>query len=207
MVERQQDVVDRRAIGHDGYSARTREDDTLPYHETARVSMGGWRQHRRRRRQILRVSAPWGRARHYIIRRPHHGPVSRGICTPGRLKCRTALYRPAVPERNSSASRAPAVPDGLMGRSQAVRQRILIPPFGGSIPPAPASQSLDLRLRSILREIPCNLRGFRAYSARLQVSKNRQLWRESPESLQPTPQKFPFLGRLLAEINFEPTER
>src|SRR6516165_12439381 len=28
---------------------------------------------------------------------------------------------------------------GLMGRSQVVRQRILIPPFGGSSPPAPAN--------------------------------------------------------------------
>jgi hypothetical protein len=31
--------------------------------------------------------------------------------------------------------------DGALGRSQVVRQRILIPPFGGSSPPAPATQS------------------------------------------------------------------
>src|ERR1700730_4231945 len=40
----------------------------------------------------------------------------------------------------------------LMGRSQVVRQRILIPPFGGSSPPAPASQSgLHRYLRESLR--------------------------------------------------------
>src|SRR5260221_13679490 len=36
----------------------------------------------------------------------------------------------------------------MVGRSQAVRQRILIPPFGGSIPPAPAKQS---RVGGVLR--------------------------------------------------------
>src|SRR5262245_2569930 len=35
-----------------------------------------------------------------------------------------------------------------MGRSQVVRQRILIPPFGGSSPPAPARQSINQQLLS-----------------------------------------------------------
>jgi hypothetical protein len=33
-----------------------------------------------------------------------------------------------------------------LGRSQAVRQRILIPPFGGSIPPAPANANAMILL-------------------------------------------------------------
>jgi hypothetical protein len=38
-------------------------------------------------------------------------------------------------------------PVQVLGRSQAVRQRILIPPFGGSIPPAPAS--FDVRFSGL----------------------------------------------------------
>jgi len=41
--------------------------------------------------------------------------------------------------------------------------------------------------------------GIFAYDAGLQGSQNPQLWRESPKSLQPQPQKFPFWRRPLAE--------
>src|SRR5882762_6925339 len=86
------------------------------------------------------ISAPEAAGRRKaLIKTGEIGPDSAGISQASRLKWLTALYRPAVPERKFGVRIPAAVPEkSLLGRSQAVRQRILIPPFGGSIPPAPA---------------------------------------------------------------------
>ena len=60
------------------------------------------------------------------------------------LKWPHSLYRPALPKENrGKALPRAALQPALLGRRQVVRQWILIPPCGGSNPPAPASQSLS----------------------------------------------------------------
>jgi hypothetical protein len=66
------------------------------------------------------------------------------ISPSGLLKWLNTPYRPALPDQGLGDDRPARSLTGSLGRSQAVRQRILIPPFGGSIPPAPASKRLTL---------------------------------------------------------------
>ena len=77
--------------------------------------------------------------RDIIIRRPNRPGRFRRKSSLGLLKWPNSPYRPALSENRVRRQASAPSGIGLLGRSQAVRQRILIPPFGGSIPPAPAS--------------------------------------------------------------------
>ena len=63
-----------------------------------------------------------------------------------RLKWLNSLYRPALPEE-CTASPVPPPSRPVLGRRQVVRQGILIPPCGGSNPPAPANYRAGRRRR------------------------------------------------------------
>ena len=137
VVEGQQHVVDRRAVGHVISPHGLGQAAVFPRNPYSLNSPGGGIRGGIRPRQqpgALCFGPEWRRS---CLR---NGPLlkCRNQRTP--LKWRGTPYRPAVLMRNP---RYPAaVSKSLLGRSQAVRQRILIPPFGGSIPPAPANAKL-----------------------------------------------------------------
>ena len=142
MVECEQDVVDRRTVGHDLTPAS--DNNRLPSsHETGRLSTLRTRKSGRAGRcgdggPGRRGPAAGAPEKALLCKGLGRRPGFRRNSPLGLLKWPNSLYRPALPEETAQGS-ACAVSGPEMGRSQAVRQRILIPPFGGSIPPAPAS--------------------------------------------------------------------
>jgi hypothetical protein len=67
-------------------------------------------------------------------------PVASGSITAsssGRKPIKGSERRLAAPRLRAAGE--PSIDRRAMGRSQVVRQRILIPPYGGSNPPAPAN--------------------------------------------------------------------
>ena len=137
VIEGQQDVVDRRAVGHgvtpDGTIGRR-----LPTKPVAsQLSQeGNWAAPRRGARPFRP-----GRRRNVtlLLDGPNRPGRFRRKSSLGLLKWPNSPYRPALSENRVRRQASAPSGIGLLGRSQAVRQRILIPPFGGSIPPAPAS--------------------------------------------------------------------
>src|SRR5580704_1354347 len=126
-------------------------------HETARPSISAARQSPGRGRKTPAIHVKYhviSSELHLIVERPNGASDSTSIHPSSLLKRLDSLYRPARPDgiRRDSLSRR--LPDRQMGRRQVVRQWILIPPYGGSNPPAPASQSVFQRISFFGSERP-----------------------------------------------------
>jgi hypothetical protein len=106
------------------------------------------------------------------------------------LKWLNSLYRPALPEGIRGRTR-PAAFQTALGRRQVVRQWILIPPYGGSNPPAPAKHSKVQETRS---PITRKARQWRPFTPLRSVSTVRigDLGGQIAKSLRPTSRIFPF---------------
>ena len=117
------------------------------------------------------------------------------------LKWLNSLYRPALPEGIRGKARAAAFQTAL-GRRQVVRQWILIPPCGGSNPPAPARHS---RGRTCHPSKGRKARCWRPFAIRRR-SLNSQIGKLAchfGKSLRPKSAKTPVFGRQRPETWFD----
>src|SRR6516162_58367 len=115
------------------------------------------------------------------------------------------LYRPTLPTgvrgRFAALSLFP-----LLGRRQVVRQWILIPPYGGSNPPAPARQS-GFRLATLRSARKGRKQRSFAFSLRSPNSYFALLAGQIAESLRPFSKIFPFSGDYGRRLGSNVTDR
>ena len=208
MIEGQQHVVDRRAVGHVGSRIRIWCGGPPSSHETGGLSTpGGNGAVASRKTLYFRAKASSGSPKETPqFREKKARSDSTRNSGSSLLKSLNSLYRPAVPE-------------GIRGR--------LVPPFSErAIGASPSGKAVDFdstmrRFESSRPSQPLaqpegvgahpsklpHFIGFLCVCPKSPAPQKWQPWREFAESLQPKPQKFPFSWRRLAETGSITTGR